>query len=333
MTGPDLSWKFENTTVLFPWGENMSEKREELLASFESLGADTCLKGDAADATHEYVADGLKRLTDLPAITKEEFEARVGAAKTAYKTMMAPYRRDTHIPIVKPCPAAKEDKQSRYFGRPWMNDDQEWPTSNGKPLHFVLQMDVADLPGKPLGEDGLLLFFHGDGDADTESAIFIADISMPGSLHEVPDSVQHNPSLAIREWRTMPDELWGDDTWDIPGHDEFDGVIDMFGCTIGEYIGLDGKSYNEHKGVLKGILPLAHTFECDKVGGNPRWEQGNDTPKDENGDPMEFILQVGNEGVVGRYDPKIIKHWPVWGRGQLFHSKATAELKFVWACD
>lgn len=333
MTEQTPSWSLENTVVLLPWhSKRINERQDAIRVDFERLGADVCEPEDKDEATHEYVEDGINRLTDLPMITSAELSAKVEEAKNAYKAFMAPHIRDAHIPIAAYCSADEEGTQSRYFGRPWLNEENEWPERDGEPMNFVMQMDVATIPGMPLGEDGLLVFFHAEEYSDDMSEAFIVDTSMPGGLREAPEGIHVNPALKIVNWRTMPDVLWGDDAWELDDTDQFDAFGDYFGDTIGEYLGNDGKTYQEHEGVKLGILPALHTFECDKVGGQPRWEQGNETPEDDDGNKMQYILQVGHEGIVGDYDKNTIK-WPTWGRGHLFFSEATGTFKYVWACD
>lgn len=335
MTEQTPSWSLENTVVLLPWrSEKMNERQDAIRVDLERLGADVCEPDEVDVATHEYVEEGKKRITNLPAtITFAELSNKVEEAKNAYKAFMAPHIRDAHIPIAAVCPADEEGTQSRYFGRPWLNEDNEWPERDGKPMNFVMQMDVATLPGKPLGDNGLLVFFHAvEYNDDDMSEIFIVDTSMPGGLREAPEGVHVNPALKLVDWKTMPDVLWGDDTWDLEGAEAFEGFGDYFGDTIGEYVGNDGKTYNEHEGVKLGILPGLHTFECDKVGGQPRWEQGNETPEDNDGNEMQYILQVGHKGVVGDYNKDSVE-WPTWGRGHLFFSEKSCAFKYVWAAD
>jgi hypothetical protein len=324
MTEKTSSWNMEGAVVLLP-----QNAPDDVYDDFIRLGAEVLYSDE--DATHEYIARGVDKQTDLPAISAAELAAKVAAAKESYKDFMAPHIREANIPIVAVCTSDEEGAQSRYFGRPWLNDDNVWPERDGKPLKFVMQMDVSTFPGKPLGDNGLLVFFHLDTDTDMSDA-FIVDTTMPGSLRDAPEGVHVNPALKIVDWKSVPDVLWGDDRMDLDGVEEFEGIEDYFGDTIGEYIGSDGEAYNEHEGVKLGILPGLHTFECDKVGGQPRWEQGNETPEDEDGNPMTYILQLGHKGVVGDYDQTSID-FPIWGRGHLFYSKETGEFKFPWACD
>ena len=333
MTNQSPSWSLENSIVLLPWSSRKTNERQDAVrVDLEHLGADVCDADDSAEATHEFVEEGKTAKTQLPAITASELSAKIEGAKNAYKAIMAPHIRDAHIPIAAVCSREEEGTQSRYFGRPWLNDEHAWPERDGEPMNFVMQMDVADLPSHPLGGNGLMVFFHATEYGEDMSEIFIVDTSMPGGLRDAPDGVHVNPALKIVDWKTMPDVLWGDDTYDLEGAEEFEAFSDYFGDTIGKYNGIDGKTYDEHEGVKLGILPELHTFECDKVGGQPRWEQGNETPEDDEGNPMQYILQVGHEGLVGDYDKGSIE-WPTWGRGHVFFSADEGTFKYVWACD
>jgi uncharacterized protein YwqG len=51
--------------------------------------------------------------------------------------------------------------RSRLGGRPILPAEYEWPTSNNRPLDFLLQIDLADLPPNELvPPSGLLTFFY-----------------------------------------------------------------------------------------------------------------------------------------------------------------------------
>ena len=50
---------------------------------------------------------------------------------------------------------------SKYFGYPWLYQDEEWSEILGLPAEFVLQLNITTLPtkiSKKLGGKGLLQF-------------------------------------------------------------------------------------------------------------------------------------------------------------------------------
>lgn len=332
MADVDYSWDMEDVTVAVN-GAGDTDDMNVIDEHFRILGATviSATNGEASEADYELVNVGESGILGIPTITKVDLQTRVDAAIEALKQFWEPHIRDTHIPIATLLDG-DEGTQTRYFGRPWLPNDVAWPEKDGEPLRFVAQFDLASLPGKPLGDDGLLLFFHASEYSEDMSTIMVVDTDEPGGLRDLPEGIVANPVLQVIAWEAMPDVLWGDDTFDMPNIEKFEGLEDWGGCTIGEYVGEDGETYSEDTGVLKGIRPRLHTFECDKVGGWPRWEQGNETPDDENGNPMVYILQIGEDGPVGDFDKDAVD-WPVYGRGQIFYSKDTGEFKFVWACD
>ncbi len=124
-----------------------------------------------------------------------------------YEEFLAPLRREAYVPVFSG--DTVEGAQSRYFGRPWMPADMEWPSVDEEPMNFVLQIDLAALPWRPDGfpETGLLLFFTAEeyDDPEIQSLVTIIDGSANSSLRDPPDGVHINPPLEIVGWRTTVD--------------------------------------------------------------------------------------------------------------------------------
>jgi uncharacterized protein YwqG len=258
-----------------------------------------------------------------------------------YQTRLASLKRDAFIPEVDPN-ASAPDKGSRYFGSPWMPAGMEWPHDGDAPMSFVLQLDLATIPWRPEGmpETGLLLFFHAEeyNDPEDQSFVVIVDQSSEGGLREAPDDeVAESSALPIIGWRKTVDVPHWESRHDIEGLDDDDDDLLDYGYQRDEsgrhelITGDDGKGYEEADLVKRGVLPLAHTFSGDKIGGWPYWEQGDDTPEDTDGTKWTYFMQVAYEGLR---DPKIDNSsyaWPTWGTGHIYVHKG--QFMYVWACD
>lgn len=342
-----FAWDMTDMIVLLPWGAGHSDGDAQIRCDIERMGGEIAYAKPPQrpyanygrkleEATHELVLDGADATTDLPKFSKVEIAARMASSHGDIAAFIEPHIRTAYIPVV--AVTDTPSTETRYFGRPWMPEDMEWPELDGDPMHFVMQVDLATLPQKVGAVDpasGLLLFFHGEEyDPDSQSMLVVVDTSKPGGLRDLPEGVPENPALAICEWKEVIDFPWGDDADELDGYEEYEDILtDFGGCTIGKYTGTDGVEYTEKDGIEKGVRPLFTTFGCDKLGGWPYWEQGNETPDDRDRNPMEYLMQIGHEGIIlGEIDQDTI-NWPTWGRGHIFVSPATGEFKYVWACD
>jgi len=293
--------------------------------------------GKRTGATHEFVPEGAGPTTGLPVLAEADLRSRAAAATNEVVDFLRTHARPAFVPEVAgtPSPGA----ESRYFGDPWMPDGMAWPLHNGKPMRFVLQLDTASLPEVPaaaLVGKGLLLFFHGEGWSEDgrESLVALVDPTLPGGLRPPPKGVAENPALAITGWREVADHPWGDSLATIPGGEHAEAALYHFHSeTVGMAMCEDGGERREREIVEGRLRPIAHCFECDKIGGWPRWEQGDETPKDSRDKPMEFLFQVGYCGLLldDAFRDRI--DWPTWGRGHIFVSRETGELRYIWACD
>lgn len=247
---------------------------------------------------------------------------------------IAAVARTAHIPQV--APIAGGDQDCRYFGQPWLPSDVAWPVIDDTPLEFVLQLNTSQLPapwGVPEEEAKLILFFYS---ADiNEHAVLAVDPRTPGELAAIPEGVQTSQALTITGWKPVLDYPWTEDFEEVFEDlaDDISELVDeLDSSSVGTVLGTDGKEYSEQEALEKDIPFAYHCFECDKLGGWPRWEQGNDMPAGEDGNDMNLLMQVAWEGLLLGEVPEDT-HWPTWGRGQIFISDSTGELEYVWACD
>lgn len=289
-------------------------------------------------ATMIYLQDG-DTLPDayrhLPVITQSEFVERYTAGRQAYADALKVFRRPAYIPEIIQASEGLFQKDSRYFGRPWMPNSMKWPGGLDKPMNFVLQLNIETLPEEwkaKLGSRGLLLFFHSDeyntmeiGKNQNSNAVMshvvIVDIGEPGGLREFPLGLDiANSALVITSWQTVSDHPWVAEE-NLPGLQELEAFSEV-----------DTNLFDENLLIENPNLAVSafHIWSCDKLGGWPKWEQGNETMVDRNGQPMMFIYQVSGDGLLDKF-PDV--DFPVYGQGHIFYSPDTGELYHQWACD
>ena len=195
----EFAWDMTGMVVLLPWGAGHPGAVDQVRCAIEQMGGEIAYAKPPAKhhanygckpeaATHELVADGADAVTELPKFSKAQIFGRKASSHADIEAFIGPHIRTAYVPVV----VAVEDQstETRYFGRPWMPKDMEWPELEGKPMHFVMQVDLSSLPKKEaaLGDtSGLLLFFHGEEyDPENQSLLVVVDTSTPGGLRDLP---------------------------------------------------------------------------------------------------------------------------------------------------
>jgi hypothetical protein len=281
---PHFSWDMKRMRVRVP--SDCDER--DVVALIRQLNGEyayaqgegrTLLSRDCVNKweTHEFVPDGATPVTDLPLLSHAELRARSAEARKDYVAFLEPLKRPAFVPNVHKLGDEDEwGKASRYFGRPWMPDDIEWPRLyNGKRMYFVLQLDLATIPWRPEGMpgDGMLLFFMRGG----QGALIHVDAKAKGCLRDHPKRRHMLPALCIVDWR---------ETVDVPPYmrsrciEEFEAfrhIQAFYGSSETSPYSIvadDGHHYTEDGLVAYGARPLAHNFS----GPEGPWFRGRARP-------------------------------------------------------
>lgn len=346
-----------NTVVLLPWGpghpddEDDENDQDDVRCTIERLQGQVAYAvqpqrphraygKNPKDATHEYVPTGAQPTTSLPALHETALYDVRQAAEQSVLIWLAQHRRAAYVPVVTPI--AEQGVESRYFGAPWLPDGMAWPTLHGDRMRFVMQINIATVPQTLAalgGHQGLLLVFHSEHyeDGPAMSHVVLVDPQQPGRVHHVSGLTDTNPALAITAWHEVIDMPHMDTLEGMDGYSEEVGdvLMEIGSDTWLKVKTLDGTDVPEREAIECRIVGPYHTYSCDKLGGWPDWEQGDETPEDRDGAPMDYVLQIGHEGLLF-VDPSVDLEaidWPTWGRGQVFWSARTGEGAYVWACD
>lgn len=300
---------------------------------------------DPSTATHEYVRSGASALTNLPQLTLSELKNRVQELLIHMRVFYTHHERSAYIPTLAAIEG--EEHASRYFGRPWLPNDFVWPVRGeaNEPMKFVAQFNIASLPSEVAaicGGEGLLVFFHDDGgdypegpgiiDNRSLSHVRVVHTNVAGGIrHE-----GHNEpgqTYTITGWQAVKDHPHSESRRALEGYDDTTDYVQVE--TLVEFLE-GGKNFNKiEEAQLRDdqehTMASFHCFSCDKVGGWPAWEQGDETPVDSTGKPMTYVMQIGYEGLLLPPTDLSDVSWPTWGRGHIFYSAHDQEFIYLWS--
>jgi uncharacterized protein YwqG len=225
--------------------------------------------------------------------------------------------RNAYMPVVVPEDGSLTD--SKYFGTPWLSEDETWPTREGLPRLFVLQLNSGQLPDEAarlLPKNSLLQLFYdlsGDFPEDPSELALVRVISPSANAQALaqPNIPGEWPKpewqpLTIKAWEARQDEYWNAD---------------------GDYNEDDADEEwqkNEDADCLQGDKLLGHQFAA----------QGFQEALDSKGRPMTYLYQL-DAGCF--FDgPTLPAHAPSLfagdGTGHIFISEDGLEAKFIWTC-
>jgi uncharacterized protein YwqG len=288
--------------------EEMSEKRLKTRALLEEI-----LKKRAQGLPVErpdWFVSGLTPIVQppkpvVPNLPTKELKKRV-------KAFMEPLGRKMWAPqINKDKELLVDATHSKYFGNPWLYENEDWPLISGNPAIFVLQLNIPTLPKEmsdKLGGKGLIQFFFETEDYDSH-IVRIVDTTKPGKVLNQPkvNGYKIPKEKLIVDWKEYVDYPHSNDLEEMLGYKELEQLI------------------NGNHLFINDLLP--DTYQGDKLGGWPFWTQG-----DSGTDGYIYQLDAGSF-----YDgKKVPAHAPGLfagdGTGHIFMDRDSEEGDFFWAC-
>jgi hypothetical protein len=307
----------------------------------ECLGGTTTHYADRA--THELALQHTPR-KGLPLITQDVLDYHLQGATDALFAATPP-SLTAYAPVFDSS-ARKRSlwsrlsgariESSQYFGDPWMPKGEPWPEFDGRPMNFVLQMDLSMLPvATSLPRLGLLTLFKAENQAPEQGDSFITiyDPTRRGSVRSAPSGVDSLPPAYVSGWLPMEDRPDREDLRASAQMPFVDLLSFVSSNTRGKFQTLDGDEISEAIAIQRRAESHYQNFQCDKLAGWPNWMLTPNWQVDSQGNPMEFVYQVGAELGMVLGDAVVTEsEHPVAGRGHIFYSSHTDEVSFVWDC-
>ena len=219
-------------------------------------------------------------------------------------------------PIVEIDESNVEYSGSKYFGKAWLANDEQWPTNEaGDYLIFVLQLDIATLPEtykNELGKTGLMqLFFDFEYEGETLTRIVYPDNN--GSYHEQPlnnsDYTDYYiegekaQQKIIKAWKSFQDFPHNQEELSEDLHELYEELMES-----------------------EESLELS-AFDGDKLGGYASWAQAGYSSE-------KLLFQLGAGDLV--QNRSLESHAPNLfasdGTAHVFYNKEDKSFEFDWAC-
>jgi hypothetical protein len=239
----------------------------------------------------------------VPNLPTKELKKRV-------KAFMGPLAKKMWAPQINKEKELQADATaSKYFGNPWLYENEDWPVISGNPAIFVLQLNIATLPkemSEQLGGKGLIQFFYEDYES---SLVRIVDTTKPGKVLVQPKVQDYKipKEKIIVDWKEYIDYPHSEDLEEQPGYKELEQLVHGNHLYIGD------------------LLP--DTYQGDKLGGWPFWTQGGSGT-----DGYVYQLDAGSfyDGAkVPAHAPNVFESD---GTGHILIDKESEKGDFFWAC-
>jgi hypothetical protein len=151
---------------------------------------------------------------DFPFENEMPSEAKIGLTALLNRSEFKTLRRPTWLPETSS--AIDDFAASKYGGLPWLGQHEAWPICNAcdRPMHFLLQLNLSQLPRQAYGDGIIQLFYCKREDCEeTEkwlsSAVSLArliEVGVPSRLVSVSEGPDDPfPVVLITKWKQQID--------------------------------------------------------------------------------------------------------------------------------
>jgi uncharacterized protein YwqG len=215
-------------------------------------------------------------------------------------------------------PAENSQLNSHFGGQPYFEHGEKWPTTkNDKPLDFIFQ--VFNSPDLQLPKDIELIQFYYDFDE------YPWDTADDGWLVKIYKKIQKE-NIQLTEKPTALNksrycEIIFEAAKSLP---DWDGILIYNQKVLKLSASLNSdKPWDNYQQVVTKLIG-EQDFQS-QLGGYPKWIQGNGTPDDAEGNPMELLFQLDSEENAGLM-------WGDVGLVYVFYDGQTGQILFSLQC-
>jgi len=228
-------------------------------------------------------------------------------------------KKTTRLIVKKPSQAPENSQLKSHFGgQPYFENSEEWPKSkSGRPLDFIFQ--VFNTGDMQLPEHIKLVQFYYDFKE------FPWETAKDGWLVKIYENLKKDEIKAIPKPQELEkskyceiDFLESKSLPDWEGINRISDKASKLSCLLNEDEPWD--TYDEISEKLTGKVDYQS-----QLGGYPIWVQGESTPKDAHGNPMEMLLQIDSEP-----NPELM--WGDDGMVYFFYDPKSKQIEFTLQC-
>ena len=251
---------------------------------------------------------------------RAELDALNLKTRADLENLVRPLISDTTKIEVQKASRPPENSQlnSHFGGQPYFETGEEWPkTKDGEHLAFIFQ--IFNTPALALPEHIALVQFFYDWEAfpwDTEDdgwavKVYKTLAKDKAVCLEKPRELEKSKycEIAFKPTKTLPD-------WE--GISVYENNASKLSCVLDE---------NEPWGSYREIVTalIGEQDYQSQLGGYPNWVQGESTPTDKHGNPMQLLFQIDSEDNAGLM-------WGDVGLIYVFHDQSFENIEFILQC-
>jgi len=177
---------------------------------------------------------------------------------------------------------------SHFGGDPYFEIGQQWPkTKSGKDLEFIFQVFNNQKNNLPENIKLVQFFYNWDEFPwDTEQDGWLVKIYENLNVEQINRKKNPNASGTVKYCEILFKEIQSLPDWD--GLESYSEEAAKLACLLD-----DDQPWDKYQLVTEKLIGEQNTQS--QIGGYPSWVQGDSTPTQINGEPMNLLFQLDSE--------------------------------------
>ena len=236
------------------------------------------------------------------------------------ETLVKPLIKQTTKLEISPASRPPENSQmnSHFGGNPYFEKGEKWPvTKKGKHLDFIFQ--VFNKLESQLPDNIELIQFYYDWDE------FPWDTSDDGWLVKIYKNIEPKNIEFINKPSDLEKSKYCEITFkpssSLPDWEGID--LHCYNATKLSCVLNEDEPWDNYRQIVKKLIEK-QDYQS-QLGGYPKWVQGESTPKNRNGEPMELLFQIDSEENADLM-------WGDSGLIYVFYDKKSEKIEFSLQC-